>query len=190
MDFPKLTPGEWVALYGAVLSTIIALVAGIKWLLSKYKTRKEIKKFKTDLYFLKKIDRRTKKVHPIVVVLLANLGKHRISLKSLEYSGLSENGLNTTGSMGWYEQPDEVYGIRKRLLPIVLESGQTADLPMIHIGVITRTKNLKIWFTDFDDKRHYLEERDIEKVRRDIEKYTQEASNQQNRKRVVEKTTK
>ena len=110
-------------------------------------------------------------MHPIVVVILANLGAERISLKSLEYEGTAENGPETKGSMGWYEPPEEAYGIRNRLLPVVLESGQTADLPMIQIGVITRTKNLRVWFTDFNDRKYYLEQRDIDKVKRDIEKF-------------------
>jgi hypothetical protein len=71
----------------------------------------------------------------------------------LEYQGVAENGLETTGCMGWYEQPEELFGIRNRLLPIVPESGQTADLPMVEIGVITRIKNLKIWLTDFGNHR-------------------------------------
>jgi hypothetical protein len=53
----------------------------------------------------------------------------------------------------------------------VLESGQTADLPFVEIGVITRIKNLKIWLTAFDDRRYYMAENDIVKVRRDVEKF-------------------
>jgi len=79
--------------------------------------------------------------------------------------------------MGWYEQPDEAYGIRKRLLPLILKSGETADLPMIYISVITKTKNLKIWFTDFNDKKIFLEGKDIQSVKRDILKYLDEAKN-------------
>lgn len=81
--------------------------------------------------------------------------------------------------MGWYEQPEEAYGIRKRLLPCVLEPGQTADLPMIYISVITRIKDVKIWLSDFDDRRYYIEQRDIEHVRREIEKYLEQSKKQQ-----------
>ncbi|MCP5008104.1 MAG: hypothetical protein GY941_29830 [Planctomycetes bacterium] len=109
-----------------------------------------------------------------MVVLLANLGNERISLKSLHYSGVAENGCETSGCMGWYEQPDEAYGIRNRLLPLILESGQTADLPMISIGIITRNKQLRIWFIDFDDKKIFLEKKDIQSVMRDIEEYQKE----------------
>ena len=98
-------------------------------------------------------------------------GSERIALKSLDFWSVAENGLETTGSMGWYEQPEELLGIRNRLLPIVLESGQTADLPMVQIGVITRTRDLKIWLTDFDGRRYYLAEADIAKVRREIDKF-------------------
>lgn len=163
-----------IAIYGAVLSTLIVLVAGGKWLYEYAKKRNELKKFQTDLYLLRKIDRDTKQTHPIVVVLLANLGKERIALKSLHYSGVAENGCETKGCMGWYEQPDEAYGIRNRLLPLILESGQTADLPMISIGVITRTSQLKIWFIDFEDNKIFIEKQDIESVKRDIEKYQNE----------------
>lgn len=169
-----LSPNDWIALYGAGLSTLIAVVASWRFLSRKRGEERELRKFQTDLYFLRKIDRTTGKVHPIVVVLLANLGSSRVSLKSLAYEGVTENGLKTGGFMGWYEQPEELYGIRNRLLPCVLESGQTTDLPMVQIGVITRTRGLKIWLTDFSDRKFYIEDRDIDKVRRDIERYLAE----------------
>jgi hypothetical protein len=171
IDLSKITPPDVVAIYGALLSTIIALVASIRFIVKKIRTSKERAKFQTDLHLLRKVDRSTKEVHPIVVVLLANLGTVRISLKSMEYQGIAENGKETSGCMGWYEPPEELFGIRNRLLPIVLESGQTADLPMIEIGIFTRIKNLKIWLTDFDSHRHYLAENDISKVRHDVEKF-------------------
>lgn len=167
----NITVKDWIAIYGAVLSTIIALVAFFKFIEQKIRVRKERAKFQTDLYFLRKVDRSTKEVHPIVVVLLANLGSERIALKSLYYQGIAENGLETTGCLGWYEQPEELFGIRNRLLPLVLESGKTADLPMVEIGVLTRIKNLKIWLTDFDGRRHYLAENDITNVKNDVEKF-------------------
>jgi hypothetical protein len=171
-----MTVGDWIAIYGASLSTLIAAAGSFKFFARKFRAKRERHKFQTDLYFLRKIDRTTKETHPIVVLLVANLGTERISLKSLNYEGISENGLPTTGCTGWYEQPEELFGIRNRLLPIVLESGRTADLPLIHIGVITRTKNLKIWLTDFDGRRHYLADSDIDKVRREIEEFLQERS--------------
>ena len=179
IDLSKVTPSGWIAIYGAGLSTIIALVASLRFIARKIRARKERAKFQTDLYLLRKVDRSTKEVHPIVVVLLANLGRERISLKTLEYKGIAENGLETTGCMGWYEQPEELFGIRNRLLPIVLESGQTADLPMVEIGILTRIKNLKIWLTDFDGRRHYLSDNDINKVKRDVEKFLQERKDKQ-----------
>ena len=171
IDPSNISPGDWIALYGAVLSSLIVVVASWKFISRKLHEKRELGKFQTDLYFLRKVDRTTQNVHPIIVVLLANLGTARISLKSLEYEGISENGMKTQGGMGWYEQPEELYGIRNRLLPCVLESGQTADLPMIEIGVITRVRDLKIWLTDFDNRRFYIEDRDIDKVRHDAEKY-------------------
>ncbi len=170
-DFSKISANDWIALYGAVLSSVIALIACCRFAARKLRTRRERKKFRTDLYFLRKVDRATRKIHPIIVVLLANLGTERVSLKSLEYEGITENGMKTQGEMGWYEQPEELYGIRNRLLPCVIESGQTADLPMVEIGIVTRIRDLKIWLTDFDDRRNYVDERDIEKVRRESEKY-------------------
>jgi hypothetical protein len=171
IDLSKIKITEWIAIYGALLSTIIAVVASFTFIARKIRTRSERAKFQTDLYFLRKINRSTKKIYPIVVVLLANLGAERIALKSLEFQGIAENGLEPTGCAGWYEQPEELFGIRNRLLPLVLESGQTADLPMVQIGVITRIKNLKIWLTDFSDRRYYLAKNDIDKVRRDVEKF-------------------
>lgn len=174
IDFSKVTIGDGIAFYGAGLSSVIAVVAIWRFVVKKLRARRERSKFQTVLYFLRKIDRATQKVHPIVVVLLANLGTERISIKSLEYEGIAENGLKVQGTMGWYEQPEESLGIRNRLLPRVLESGKTADLPMVQIGVITRNRGLKIWLTDFDDHRYYIADQDIEKVRRDVEKYREQ----------------
>ena len=175
IDLSKVSTGDWIALYGAMLSSLIAIVASWRFVAHKLHTRRERLKFQTDLYFLRKIDRTSQKIHPIVVVLLANLGTERVSLKSLEYEGIAENDLKTQGGMGWYEQPEELFGIRNRLLPCVLDSGQTFDLPMIEIGVLTRIRDLKIWFTGFDDRRYYIDERNIAKVRRDVEKYLEES---------------
>lgn len=170
----EFLPSDWIALYGAGLSTMIAVVASWRFIAHKLREKCELRKFQTDLYFLRKIDRTSQKVHPIVVVLLANLGSSRVSIKSLEYEGIAENGVETRGVMGWYEQPEAAYGIRNRLLPCVLESGQTADLPMVEIGVITRIHELKIWLTDFSGRKFYVEDRDIDKARRDIERYLSE----------------
>ena len=164
----KISSGDWIAFYAAVLATITAVVAGIRWVVQWIRERKERNKFQTNLYFLRKIDRITKQIHPIVVVLLANLSTARISLKSLEYEGMAENGVKTSGSMGWYEQPEELYGIRNRLLPIVLESGQTADLPMIEIGILTRARDLKVWLTDFNERRYYISDNDIKNANYEI----------------------
>jgi hypothetical protein len=176
IDLTKVSTGDWIALYGAVLSSLIVFVATWRFVAQKLRTRRERRKFQTDLYFLRKVDRASQKVHPIVVVLLANLGTERVAVKSLEYDGLAENGLKTTGAMGWYEQPEELFGIRNRMLPRILESGQTADLPMVEIGVLTRIGNLRIWLTDFDNRRHYIAQPDIEKVRQDVQKYLEEST--------------
>ena len=45
---------------------------------------------------------------------------------------------------------------------------------MVEIGILTRIKNLKIWLFDFDGRRYYVAENDIEKVKRDVEKFLQE----------------
>ena len=83
IDLSKITITDWIAFYGALLSTIIVLVASVKFFAHKMRVRKERAKFQTDLYLLRKVDKSTKEIHPVVVVLLANLGVERIALKSL-----------------------------------------------------------------------------------------------------------
>lgn len=92
IDFNKNTPADWIGIYGAFLATIIGLIQCLKFIVQKIRARKERAKFQTDLYLLRKVDRNTKEVHPIVVVLLANLGFERIALKTLEYQGIAEKG--------------------------------------------------------------------------------------------------
>jgi hypothetical protein len=166
---------DWAGVYGALLSTTIALVACVRFLSGKLRAHRERGKLQTSLYFLSKVDQRTRETHPIVVVLVANLGAERIALKSLKYSGVAENGFPVNGSTGWYEQPEEAFGIRRRLLPAVLESGQTVDLPLVEIGVITRQTDLKMWLTDFGGRRYYVPEGDIQQMRVDGEKYLTDA---------------
>ena len=171
----ELTTENWIALYAAVLSTAIALVAVIRQTLRWLRAKRERSKFQTDLYFLTKIDRNTRDKHPIIVVLAANLGDERIALKSLEYQGISKtNGLKTTGVCGWYEQPEELFGIRNRLLPRVLASGETADFPMLEIGVLTGTQELRVWLTDFQDRRYHLDDRDIERMRHEVQRFMEQ----------------
>jgi hypothetical protein len=100
-----MTVGDWIAIYGASLSTLIAAAGSFKFFARKFRAKRERHKFQTDLYFLRKIDRTTKETHPIVVLLVANLGTERISLKSLNYEGISENGLPTTGCTGGTNSP-------------------------------------------------------------------------------------
>ena len=159
-----------IALYGAILSTLLALTGMAKFLYTLIKRQKEKNKFRTDLYYLTKIDNKSKKEHPIIVVLLANLVTERIAIKSIEYSGISKNGLKTSGSPGWYEQPEEAYGTRKRLLPIVIESGQTKDLPMFYTGIFENIDKLKIKLIDFDDREYFIDQCDIDKITKEINK--------------------
>ena len=171
----KLSTENWISIYAAVLSTIIALVAVIRQIRKWWRTRRERDKFQTDLYFLTKVDRTTREKHPIIVVLAANLGDERIALKSLEYQGISKtNGLMTSGMCGWYEQPEELFGIRNRLLPRVLASGETADFPMLEIGVLIDVQELKVWLTDFNDRRYYLADLDIENMRHELRRFLEQ----------------
>lgn len=164
---------DYIGLYGAILSTFIVLTHVGIFGYSFYHKKIEKNKFKTDLYYLTKIDNKTKKKHPIIVILLANLGRERISIKAIEYSGIS-NGLKTSGSPGWYEQPEEVYGIRNRLLPVILETGQTKDLPMLPVSIFEKIDNLKIKLIDFNDKEYFIEQRDINKIKKKITRFKKE----------------
>lgn len=168
----ELTTDNWIAVYAAVLSTAIAIVSVVRLVAKWWRSKRERGKFQTDLYFLTKVDRTSREKHPIVVVLAANLGDERIALKSLEYQGISTtNGLKTNGICGWYEQPEELFGIRNRLLPRVLASGETADFPMLEIDVLTDVRDVKIWLTDFNDRRYYIADHDVDKMRHEVRKF-------------------
>ena len=88
VDFSHFSTGDWLGVYGAGLSTSLALIGIGRYVTRKWCAKRERAKFKTDLYLLRKIDKTTRKVHPIVTILLANLGTERLSLKSLEYEGV------------------------------------------------------------------------------------------------------
>jgi len=162
-----MNTSDWIGIYGAILSTLIAIAAVFRWTISWRKRETEKKKLGTELYLLNKIDINTKKKHPVVVIMLANLGSERISIKGIEYSG-SKSGMPSKGSPGWYEEPEARYGIQKRLLPVVLESGQTKDLPILSIGIFSHNDDLKIWLNTFDDEKVFLDESDILKMKDEV----------------------
>lgn len=165
---------DWVAIYGAALSTLITVIAGICWIHKQYKKHLEKNKFSTMLYLLRKIDKDTKKVHPVIVLMIANLGTEKIAFKSLEYDGIAENECRVHGNVGWYEEPEAAYGIRNRLLPTIIESSDVKDLPILSLGIFSNTRNLRIWLTDFDDKKYFLEEQTIKEAILDVNKYLEE----------------
>ena len=151
----------------AGLFTLLLMVIIIKFCWNKYKKNKENKeknKLKIFLYYLSRIDKKREQKHSIIVILLANLSSERISIKDIEYSGKSKNGAKITGSPGWFEQPDELSEIRNRILPVLLEPGQTVDLPLLKIAIFKDIKDLKIKLIDFDDKEYLIEQFEIDKI--------------------------
>ena len=56
----------------------------------------------------------------------------------------------------------------KRLLPVVLESGQTVDLPLLSAAVFKNIDNLEIWMEDFDDKKFYISGKEIADMQRKV----------------------
>ena len=163
-----MTIADWIGVYGAALSSLIAVVAAVRWALAWRKHRLEREKVQIFARLLTKVDKSSGRRFHIGNLIVANLGENRVAFKGLEYEGFS-NGMRTTGSMGWYEQPEELFGIHNRLLPLVLESGQTADLPMVELGYL-RIDGVRIWLTDFDDHKHYLTERELNQLREEVKR--------------------
>ncbi len=159
---------DWIGLYGALLSTAIAVVATWRHFHRAQKIEREKAKVQFTLYLLNKLDRNTKKAFPIVVVMVANLGTERVSFKRMHYSGIANPGGKCTGTPGWYEEPEAAYGIMKRLLPVVLESGQTVDLPLLSAAVFKNIDNLEIWMEDFDDKKFYISGKEVADMQRKV----------------------
>lgn len=159
---------DLIGLYGAVLSTAIIAVAVWRHFYRARKIKREKAKVQFTLYLLNKVDRNTKKTFPIVVVMLANLGTERVSFKGLHYTGISNHGSKCTGTPGWYEEPEAAYGIMKRLLPVVLESGQTVDLPMLTTSVFKNNKDLRIWLEDFDNNKRYIPDSEVSDMQKKV----------------------
>ena len=134
----ELEPSDWIGIYGAGLSSVIALVAAISYFSKDFRERRERKKVHVSLYrLIKRHPERPEEKFPMIAILVANLGDARISIKSVEYCRAGDTSHASAGSAGWYEEPEAAYGRGKRILPAVLESGQTLDLPLflslIHI---------------------------------------------------------
>jgi hypothetical protein len=100
----------------------------------------------------------------MIAMLVANLGNSRVAIKGVEYSLTGDPTLGTGGSPGWYEVPEAAYGRGRRLLPTVLEPGETVDLPLFSYEFFDRAEDMKMWLNTFDDKRIYLDEVEIKGI--------------------------
>jgi hypothetical protein len=133
-----------VAVYGATLSTVIALVGAGRFIYVKWSDRREKKKVHVSFHHMITNDPKTKERVDIAFILFANLGESTIVLKEVEYFGDGSRG-----SPGWYQEPEATHGIMKRVLPAVLKPGDVVELPLFYLAF-------------FDHAFHRMVVRDIE----------------------------
>ncbi len=148
-----------VAVYGAVLSTVIALVAAGKFIHSKWSDTREKEKVHISLNHMITNDPKTKEKVDIAFILFANLGKSTVVLKEVEYFGD-----NSRGSPGWYQEPEATYGIMKRVLPAVLKPGEVVELPLFYLVFFSHEFE-KMVIRDIEDREYRVPDREIQRIR-------------------------
>jgi hypothetical protein len=153
-----------VAVYGAALSSVIALVGAGKFVHSWWSENREKEKVHISLNYMITNDPKTKKKVDIAFILFSNLGKSTIVLKEVEYTGE-----NFTGSPGWYQEPEATYGIMKRVLPAVLKPGDVVELPLFYLAFFTHDFD-KMILRDIENKQYIVPDREIQHLREKAKK--------------------
>ena len=151
-----------VAIYGAVLSTVIVVFSGGKYLYEKRLHHKEKDKIYISLNNMITNDPKTKEKVDIAFILFANLGKSTIVLKEVEYFGEKSKG-----SPGWYQEPEATYGLMKRVLPAVLKSGDVVELPLFYLAFFKHEYDRMI-LRDIEDKEYDVPKNDILRMRKKL----------------------
>lgn len=155
-----------VAVYGAVLSTVIALVGAGHFIYTKWSDTREKEKINVSLNHMIVNDPKTKEKVDIAFILFANLGQSTIILKEVEYFGD-----NSRGSPGWYREPEATYGIMRRVLPVVLKPGDVAELPLFYLAFFSHDFR-KMVVRDIEGREYVIPESEIQSIRRELKKVT------------------
>lgn len=163
IDMTDLDP---IAIYGAILSTIIAFIGLGRFLYSKWSEKREKGKVHVSLNHMITNDPKSGDLVDIVFILFANLGKSTIVLKEIEYFGE-----NSRGSPGWYQEPEAAHGIMKRVLPKVLNPGDVTELPLFYLAFFSKKFN-KMFVKDIEDNKYLIPDTEIEKMRRKSDEKT------------------
>lgn len=151
-----------VAVYGAALSTVIALVGAGRFIYLKWSGRKEKKKVHVSLNYMITNDPKTREKVDIGFILFANLGKSTIVLKEVEYVGDGSRG-----SPGWYQEPDATYGLMKRVLPAVLKPGDVVELPLFYLAFFGHAFHRMI-IRDIENYEYEIPPSEVEGMRRKL----------------------
>jgi hypothetical protein len=154
---------DYIALYAAGLSTVIAITGTARYLYNKRVLDKE--KDKVHISLNKMITNKPNGERvDIAFILFANLGKNTIVIKEVKFK-TNDGG---EGSPGWYEEPSATYGKMKRVLPAVLKTGDVVELPLFYYKLIDHSFT-EMTLVDIENKIYHVPSQDLERIKRENE---------------------
>lgn len=159
----KLDSIDPVALYAAILSTVIAVVEATRYYLewrAKYKEKTKIEVSADHLIVHNQKDDRR---YDLIQLLVTNLGRESVIIQEVVARGPKQSS-----HPGWFKEPAAAYGIRDQILPKQLKPAESIDLPLFYLAIF-RNQIDEIVVVDSDGREFKVSEFDLQRLRRNAE---------------------
>lgn len=154
-----MTTTDYIAAYGAILSTITALAGGI-WVIVGWRDKKrERRKVSVHMQRLSVNNRQDGKVFHMLPVRVANLGREPVIVHQL-----IARGPGHSSHSGHYREPAAAYGINEPMFPKRLEPGGSEEFCSFSIGIF-RNQIDEVVVLDSDNNEFPVPLHDLERAR-------------------------
>lgn len=162
MNF-KLDSIDPVALYAAVLSTIIAVVGATRYYFKWRSKHKEQTKISVHADHLIVHNQKDGRRYDLLHLLVTNLGREPVIIREVV-----AKGPNHSTHPGWFKEPAATYGIRDQILPKKLQPADSVELPLFYMAIF-RNQIDEIAVMDSDGREFKVSDFDLQRLRREAE---------------------
>jgi hypothetical protein len=165
LKFDSIDP---VALYAAILSTVIAVIGAIRYYLewrAKYKEKSKIEVNADHLIVHNQKDGRR---YDLIQLLVANLGREPVIIREVV-----ARGPNQSSHPGWFKEPAATYGIRDQILPKELKPAESIELPLFYLALFKNQVD-EIAVVDSYGREFKVSEFDLQRLRKKAEELLSE----------------
>jgi hypothetical protein len=159
----KLDAIDPVALYAAVLSTLIAVHGAARYYFAWRTKRKERTKIAVQADHLIVHSPRDGQRYDLLQLLVTNLGREPVMIQEVV-----ARGPNHATHPGWFKQPAATYRIREQILPKELQPAESVELPLFYMAIF-RNQIDAIAVVDADGKEFNVSDFDLQWLRRKAE---------------------